>query len=218
MPLFRADVVMPMFTGLARDVVVNTFHFENATADKEEMAANMEVVLKPFYEAIYGAGAADRVSYIDWTMVKARVFDLSEPTPRVAAESLPFFTSAGLGGSTIPTEVACVASFQSAGLPGEVYQRRYNRIYLGALIPNRFEESTSTDFPRFTTGFQLLVTNAMKALQAAAPGPSTLWVQVSNATGSPRSLPVTGGWMDNSPDTQRRRSVDSTSRTNWVPD
>lgn len=216
MPLYRCDVVLPMFTGDPSDVVVNTWHFES-TATQENFAINTEVFLGGLYRGIYSETDTNRVSYIDWLNVRARVFDLSQPTPRVPVESPVFFTTAGLQAAEIPTEVAAVLSFQSDGMPGEVYQRRYNRVYLGA-VPNQWmQPGSSTTFPRFVQAFMDNATTQAQTMQGLTDGPEDLWVQVSRATGSIRSLPVTGGWMDNSPDTQRRRSVDSSLRVNWVP-
>lgn len=213
----RVDVVLPMFTGDPSDVVVNTFHFES-TLTKEQFATNVDIHLGTFYRSVYGS-ASQRVSYIDWPMVRGRVFDLTDPAPRVPVESALFFTDgAGTRGTDVPTEVAAVASFQSNGQPGDVYQRRYNRVFLGAIPPTWFDDSTSSSFPRFNNTILTSITDAMKALQVSANGPTDIWVQISRAGGSIRTLPVTGGWMDNSPDTQRRRSVDSSFRVNWAPD
>ena len=216
MALFRVDVVLPFFTGLPRDVISNTFHFES-TGDTESVAVNAGTIwLKDFYETIYGTSATDRVGYINWPLAKVRAFNMEDPTPRIPwEERLGLFTAA-TGPSRLPTEVACVASWQSQGLPGERYQRRYNRIFLGGLMDASMALSGTGGFATFAGAFRTDVVTAMSDLQAAVNGPENLWVQVSKAGGSARSLPVIGGWCDDSPDTQRRRSVDAVSRTTWV--
>jgi len=214
MALYRVDNVFPMHTGDPSDIVLNTLHFES-TLGHADFAVSVPVFLDPFWETIYGATDTLRVNYIDWPSMKYRVFDLTQPTPRVPIEEPGPFTTAGTNASSIPTEVAVVASFQSVGIPGEVFQRRYNRIFLGGVASNWFQTSTSTAYPVVGTGRAQLIIDAMTNLAAGLPGPSTLWVQVSNAGGTPRSLPVVGGFVDNSPDTQRRRSVDATSRLVW---
>lgn len=216
MVLMRVDAVIPFFSGLPRDVIVNTFHFEEATLDKTQFAASMPPLLGKFYDTIYGATNTGRANYLDWLNMKFRVFDLSEPSPRVPVEAPSPFATPGSGASTLPTEVAVVASFQSIGLPGEVYQRRYNRVFLGGLMTTVMNPSAAAQFPEITTVFRNKVNLAMLELQQAAPGPGTLWVQVSRAGGSIRTLAVSGGWTDNSPDTQRRRSVDATARSTWL--
>lgn len=218
MALYRVDTVFPMFTGDPRDIVVNTLHFES-TLSHEDMALAVESdTVGPFFRTIYGTTNSFRSSYIIWTQVRCRVFNLDDPTPRIPIESPPLFASPGIGFTSTPTEVACVASFQSAGLPGEVYQRRYNRIFLGAVHHTWIESSEAAKFPVFTPTVRTNIANAMKALQEAADNAINLWVQVSNAGGTTRTLPVIGGWVDNSPDTQRRRSVDATARTSWEID
>lgn len=215
MALYRIDNCFPMFTGQPEDIVLNSIHVES-TLNHEQFALSVEVFMNPFWETIYGTTASLRASYIDWPEFKYRTFDLSAPAPRVPIETSGPWSSAGTEDTDIPTEVAVVASFQSVGIPGEVFQRRYNRIYLGCLPSSAITPSTSSSFPLVGAGFTVGVINAMEALAAALPGPDNLWVQVSRAaTGSPRSLPVVGGWVDNSPDTQRRRSVDSTARVTW---
>ena len=216
MATFRVDTVFPMFTGRAEDIVMNTLHFENATLTTEQFAASVPVLLDPFWTTIYGTPASGRVTYIDWPNVKYRVFNLNDITPRVPVEADGPFTDPGGNQTQIPTEVSVVASFKSQGLPGEVYQRRYNRIFLGCIPDPAIQDATLTDFPRIDASFRTKVITAMVVLADAAPGPNTLWVQVSNATGSLRTLPVIGGWVDNTPDTQRRRGVESTLRDTWA--
>nr|CRY97277.1 hypothetical protein [uncultured prokaryote] len=215
MSLFRVDCVFPFFTGDPSDVIVNTLHFEEESLSTQEFGESVPVFLNPFFETIYGTTGANRANYIDWPNMKYRTFNLSDPTPRVPWEEFGPWSTAGTAVTTIPTEVASCISFQSQGLPGDVYQRRYNRIFLGGMCPNFLVASETAEFPRFSSAWMTGVTNAMKNLAEDLPGPGTLWVQVSRAGGTVRTLPVIAGWCDNSPDTQRRRSVSATSRVSW---
>lgn len=214
MSIYRIDCVFPMFTGLPRDIVMNTLHFDSIN-DTETFATEVSDLLDPFFLALYPALQSLRASYIDWPNFKYRIFNLDDPTPRVPVEVTgPYFDS-GSGASTIPTEVAAVASFFSAGVPGQVYQRKYNRIFFGALMPQWLVASSTNNFPRISTEYQEAMRDAMEDLQARALISVGTWVQVSNAGGTLRTLPVIGGFVDNSPDTQRRRSVDSNARVDW---
>ena len=216
MALYRVDVVFPMFTGLPRDIIQNTFHIVS-TATIEAVAVNCaDIWLSDFYKEVYADNSVDKVNYIQWANAKVRVFNMDDPSPRIPWEENLDIGTSGSAASTVPTEVAVVASFQSAGLPGEVYQRRYNRIYLGALLPAYLDASTTSTFPVIDAGFRNRIITAMTVLQSALSGPDNVWVQLSMAGGVPRALPVIGGWVDDSPDTQRRRGVDATSRTTWV--
>nr|CRY96628.1 hypothetical protein [uncultured prokaryote] len=215
MALYRVDTVFPMFTGDPSDIVMNTLHFE-ATANHETFALDVEAFLFPFWLDVFGFQNSERVNYIDWPSVTCRVFNMEDPKPRVPIETPSPFGSAGALATAVPTEVALVMSFQSQGLPGEVFQRRYNRIYLGCLPSGWIEQSDTNQFPRFKSTRLTTLAQAMADLADSLPGPDTLWVQVSNAGGSTRTLPVIKGYIDDSPDTQRRRSVDSNFRQTWV--
>lgn len=213
MPILEAQVILPFFTNLPTDVIVNRFHFNAPGSDAETEATDIAVRLNSFYDTAYGSGAATRVNYIDWAQAYVKVFDLSEPTPRVPVIRALAFT-AGTANSTIPTEVAVVASFHAAAESGVRFQRLYNRVYLGGLTPAWMEQSAADQFPRIAPGRVSLINTAMSDLLDA----NTLaleWVQVSRATGSPLAREIVGGWTDNSPDTQRRRSVLATSRSPW---
>nr|CRY96677.1 hypothetical protein [uncultured prokaryote] len=208
---------MPMFTNLPTDVIVNQLHFEAAPEDIEEVGDEIWTNLKTFYTAIYGSANTARANYIDWTLMVVKVFKLSDPTPRIPWISPSFGFTAGTAVTTIPTEVACVLSFHAAPQSGVRYQRLYNRIYLGAIVPSMMTASAVDDFPRFSTAFCTQVGNAARTLLEAGELGGALWRQVSNASGTQIAREVVGGWVDNGPDTQRRRSVLASMRNNWVP-
>jgi hypothetical protein len=70
-------------------------------------------------------------------------------------------------------------------------------------------------FPRIAPSMITRINTAADLLV----GPLTYdvqWVQVSQAGGVTEARPIVGGWTDNSPDTQRRRSVLATTRNTWV--
>lgn len=217
MPLFRAQVILPYFTNLPTDVVVNQFHFlDDTTADFEVIAEDIRSQLSDFYEAIY-LGATHKVPYINWAAAVVKVFRLSDAPPRV-----PIILNLGLIGTAtattnIPTEVALVVSFHAAPQSGVRYQRLYNRIFLGG-IPNAWlADATAAHFPRFSAA---TVSRIAAAAVLLTPNPlaATRWVQVSQAGGVTAVRPISGGWIDNGPDTQRRRSVLADARTPWVAD
>lgn len=216
MPLYRAQVILPFFTNLPTDVVVNQFHF-NIAADDPDNGLTIYENLKTFYETAYGTTAASRASYVDWPQAYVKVFNLDDPTPRIPYESPPLFAGAGTNASTIPTEVACVLSFRAAAISGVRFQRLYNRVYLGALPSTAIIAGAADAFPRINPTFISSVISAAQGLLAAGDSDGAIWSQVSNATGSAVPRTIVGGWVDNSPDTQRRRSVLATLRNNWSP-
>lgn len=214
MALYRAQAILPYFTNLPKDVVVNQFHFRNDVDDAETAADDIQTLLRLFYESVYGIAGTNRVTYINWPLAKIKVFDLADPTPRVPMMRTFNFGSAGTNAAMCPTEVACVLSFHAAPESGTPFQRLYNRIFLGGISHGFIQASSGSSYPVFTSGWITLVTNG--ALNLADGEGNTSWRQVSEATGLIAARPVVGGWVDNSPDTQRRRSVVSTLRNTWT--
>jgi len=215
MPLIRADCVFPYFTGTPTDVTMNTFHFYTDDWDPPATATLLRQRLTTFYGLVYGAAAA-RVPYVDWPLAVCKMFDLSEPTPRIPVIQNLALTGAGTATAALPTEVAAVLSWHAAPESGVRYQRLYNRIFIGC-APSAWMAAAAVDaFPTFTTTAIANIRNAAIALRDA----DTLglqWKQVSNAGGVTIARPVAGGWVDNSPDTQRRRGVLASSRNTWAP-
>lgn len=215
MPLYKAQAILPFFTNLPTDVINNQFHFLDDTTDSHDVVAqDIADQLTRFYTDVYLTAPTGRVGYIDWAQAHVKVFKLSDPTPRVPVIK-PLIFSAGTGSSTIPTEVACVLTWSAAPESGVRYQRLYNRIYLGG-IPNTFMDQSAADqFPRFLPAVTSRIAAAAATLAIAAIPTPTQWVQVSNAGGVTAVRQIVGGWVDNGPDTQRRRSVLATLRSNW---
>lgn len=214
MPLYRAQHVLPFFTNLPTDVVVNQFHFTNDTQNFAAVATEIRDRIQGFMEAAYGAAGGSRVSYIDWPQAVVKVFNLADPTPRVP-EVRACSYSAGTVASAIPTEVAAVVSWHAAPESGVAFQRLYNRIYLGGVPAIWMSNGAADQFPRFTTTITAQIAAAASALLAENDG-VTDWVQVSNAGGVTAAREITGGWVDNGPDTQRRRSVLASLRDVWT--
>lgn len=208
--------MLPYFTNLPTDVIVNRFHFESTGLLDDQVADLIQDRLAAFYRGPYPATQSSRVNYIDWQRAEIRIYDLAQPTPRVPLVRSLQYGNAGTTGTTVPTEVACVLSWHAAPVPGVRFQRLYNRIYLGGLLPSAMVLSATDEFPRIASGFVTQIIDAAQGLLDENDGVLE-WIQVSNATGSPVLRPIAGGWVDNSPDTQRRRSVLPTLRNNWSP-
>ena len=213
MAILRAQVILPYFTNLPEDVIVNQFHFLSVGISTSTAATQIASRLFNFYAAAMGS-AANRVSYINWGLCLVKVVDLADPTPRIP-EVRTMVLSAGTHDSPIPTEVAAVMSFHAAPASGVPFQRLYNRIYLGGIPSTYMIPSTSSNFPRFLSTFITQIQNAAIGLKAANTV-DLLWRQVSNAGGVLVDRNIVGGWVDNSPDTQRRRSVLATARNPFV--
>jgi hypothetical protein len=216
MTVYRMQVVLPYFTGNDRDVITNQFHFEGVFASNFDAIVEIGPRLRTFYQSVYGATGTGRVNYVDWEAVEIKLFNLDDTPPRIPEVLTGNFTGAGLNGSTIPTEVAMVLSWKAAAVSGVPFQRLYNRIYLGALPSNAIDLSTASSFAVFDPTFTTQVTTAATAL-VDANTPTCAWVQYSTAGGTPVARDIASGFVDDSPDSQRRRSVDATAKTSWNP-
>lgn len=208
---FRAQVVFPMFTNLPKDVITNTFHFTPLTPIGLQTAAGIATPwLADFYELAYGGGT-NMAAYMLPLLATVHWYDLEDPPPR-QPHIVPLGATISLGVSEIPTEVAAVVSFQGDPISGVPQSRRRGRVYIGALTNAAMDPGSGSSFPVLTTATLTALDNAATGLLAASGSQADLrWVVHSTVAGT--DAIVTNGWVDNSPDTQRRRSVDALSRT-----
>lgn len=212
MSTIRVQTIIPLFTNIPTDVVTNTTHW---TAPGTEIGAAMDIIadrLEGFYSAAY-TGSTISANYANWGAVRVEGYNLADPPPRIP-EVRPITPSVSPSASAVPTEVACVVSYHAAPISGVVRQRLHNRFYLGCLGTGVMNTSASNRYPQFTTEYIEQVADAAAAL-LALNDVDAQWVQFSEAGGVAVEREIAGGWVDNSPDTQRRRSVLAASRTNW---
>lgn len=213
MPMFKVQVILPMFTNLPDDVITNTYHFETvAPVTKSAWSAAISPLLRTFYLAAYASGGL--AQYVNATACKTKVYDMSEPEPRIPVEATWASMSAIVAGSAIPTEVAVVLSMHGSPVPGIPLGRQRGRVFLGGLGTSWIVAGSPSSFPTLNpTAVSALDVAAGNFLSAVNALPDGKWVVWSPTAG--QSFDVVGGHIDNSPDTQRRRSVAATSRSLW---
>jgi hypothetical protein len=211
--IVKSQAIFPFFTGTARDVWSNTMHWlwDEVTGDRGEVADAITTSLDNFYSTVYGNGGAD---YVNWALARVECFFQFDTPPRVP-EVRPMVITTVTSPTNIPTEAACVLSYHAAPVSGVDRRRLHNRIYLGGLNEFAITASTASSFPVISSAFRTNITTATTAL-LAENGAGVNWVQHSSAGGVEATRTITGGWVDNSPDTQRRRSVNPTARTSWT--
>lgn len=206
-------------SGLAEDVAVNTFHFlHHGLVDDFD---NVRDMVRDFYDAI-PAGSAQRVSASmssalsgAWTL---KLYDLTDAMPRVPKATYTG-TLAGLGGGgqNLPSEVALCCSWKAAVSSGEAAARFRGRTFVGPLSATNALGPSGIARPDAT--FLTSVVNAGKALVAAGAASVVYDFVVYSPTrpGAPgsgaKAAVITGGWVDNAFDTQRRRGEKATART-----
>lgn len=198
-------------SGLPEDRIVNVFHFQAAEAYSSASFAARDQV-RDFYT---GANTTFSVgAYLSCYLSRAAkivTYDLAEPPPRVPTElafTLPDATS--LNG--LPEEVAVCLSMRGA-IPPAAGPRRRGRVYIGPLNQSAYDTAATIRPARPIASFITDLTVAATRLQAAGIG-GVLWC-IRSERPVENFVPVSGGWVDNAFDTQRRRGPDATERTEW---
>lgn len=208
---WRAQVILHGKTGLPEDQFVNTFTFRNDSLgnDGDDVGGLINTRLATFFNDAVAQTGLTVAGFLTSQLINPdatlKVYDLGAAKPREAYESqLPLAIAAG---NPLPPEVACCLSFfHDRNLP-----RQRGRIYLGPLAASTLEMRGSS--LRFTEPVLLTLTHAMRRMSQAS-GPAVRWSTRSTTYGNVGL--VTAGFVDDSPDTQRRRGVKASGRYTWT--
>lgn len=204
----RAMVVFESQTGLPEDRVVNTWHFM-----EDAVAADISTALQAFYN---GGGTPVNSLISEFASratdkAQVRVYDLADAQPR--PPTVFPFTLGGTGGTPLPKECAVTLSYYAdRSLP-----RQRGRIYLGPINAGALQNASS-DMNVSATA-RGIIASAATVLMGATPN----WCVWSEARqleqpgggGNFGAQPVTGGWVDDAVDIQRRRGLKARTRTMW---
>lgn len=215
MPTYRVDAILAYSTELPRDVAINTFHvFSEDPLSGEGAANDIFDAVEDFYN---GANTTLPVGdYLSSTI--ARGGSKCRLTVRnVEADGPPlyerFWSLDSTSSSTqLPLEVACCLSYRGANPGGVPAGRTRGRIYVGPL--NTTAQNGGGDvLSRPSSGFRADLAVAAGRLRSDLLAADAPWVVYSRV--GEDSWTVTGGWIDDTWDTQRRRGVEATTRTTW---
>lgn len=208
------QVRIPHRNLIPADAVINTFHFTGVDGAGDMISAILPrltsfwndgsptIPLKNFYSG-----------ELSWGGARAKFYDWDDPEPRapLADESLGITSATPESTTNLPGEVALCSSYRAPLESGEIPARRRGRIYIGPLCSAVL--LTGTTVPtRPSSTFRTCVAEATQRLAED----STLgarWVVWSRVNSS--ASPIEFGWVDDAFDTQRRRGVAATTRTNW---
>lgn len=202
----RAMVVMQGGSNLPEDRFINTWHFSNGTEYGAHVAIIQEA-LGDFYQDIPSGALIPVGKYISPyasrnTTIKC--YDLDDPEPRVPTDIVMVLPSVTVA-SGLPEEVAVCLSFH--GDP-PITARKRGRIYIGPLNTDAYDDGDTSTPARVKVGLSQTL-QAAGANLVANTGAG--WAIRSVASGG-TFVPVTGGFVDNALDTQRRRGPDPSSR------
>jgi len=193
-------------TNIARDNIVNTWHFETASTPPSagELMA-VQTALHAFYTSL-GVKLAD--AFLNGS-VRYKFYNEADAPPR---RPIVDNTAGGItlnGNNLLPPELCMVASYHAAFVSGTNPARRRNRVYLG---PFTVDGLASTG--KWSNTLVNDVKGYLDTLLAASDASSDYtWETKSTVAGT--YAPVIGGWVDNAPDIKRRRGVPATFRSEF---
>lgn len=208
---FKAQVIFQGVSGLSEDVYVNSFAFRNDGVGRSggEVADAIVSRLTPFFNAQDQAAGSIAGFFNTVTMkpqVRVKVYDLGKPEPRLPIERTFELQNMGAG-APLPQETAvCLSYYAGRPLP-----RNRGRVYLGPLSATALSLVNGT----LQVNPALMTTLAVRAtgLASTSPAANVSWHLVSHA--DRRGKLITGGWIDNAPDNQRRRGISPSTRETW---
>lgn len=220
--LWRAQVSIPLDSGIPEDAIVNTFHFDD---DDDPVAAPDDTrdfimsLLTAFYQDIDGVMFGQNVG----AEATVKLYDMADALPRqpLYTETIALAPLASGIDLTLPNEVALCLSFAAAGASGVNPQRRRGRVFLG---PVHYAASSMVGSQcRPLAAVRDAVAAAAETMadgyeHPASPGYRCRWSIYSPTTDATSSLAdsfndVISGWVDDAFDTQRRRGAAPTTRS-----
>lgn len=220
MSKYLVQAILPYRSNLPSDVAVNNFVFEISEGTQEDTEDVISLALTDFYNS----GTQKIVSFLSPALrgavtaeggLIAKAYKLDDPKPRPPRYELELPLPVPSSGSSLPLEVAAVASFQAPRLAGTIQARRRGRVYLGPLNTNAVTTDGSSKLPLLNSTLVTAIVDACQRLQAGhVVGDASVdwyvWSRVNNDF-----VKVDNGWVDAEPDTMRSRETRPKSRTLW---
>ncbi len=206
---YDVQVALHSTSGLAKDDVVNTsrWYWNSSGNPTNTDWANLIGDLHTFYAACFASGP-----YLGATMTGTgsfKAYDSQATPPRVPVHTASSLgTTISVGSSSLPREVALCVSWKGDYTSGVPHARQRGRWYLGCWSSGMVQNDGTV-----ASAIVTQVANAAAALLTSASAHNFDLYIHSGLT--PPNTQVTGGWVDNAFDTQRRRQQPATSRTTF---
>lgn len=204
MPAIRAQVILHTVDAFPANYVTNSWCFMGT--DPIADATALTNAMRTFY----GAWAPTYMSnLVAQNGHEVKYYDLPGPIPNYPVLEQTFNLATAPGGAPLPSELAVVLSIHGVRTPGFPQSRRRGRLYLGPL------GTAAQSGGRPVAAFITALTAAATAFKGTVDGLAgdTEWAVWSVTDGA--AVDISGGWVDNAMDVQRRRGVEATSRTTW---
>lgn len=206
---YQAQVIFSGHSGLGEDVFTNTLHFrnDNIVGDAEEVADRLADDLAEFYGAAptgvpSPVSIASRLSSLTvGSDITVKVYDLGLAAPRFPHIRTRSLT--GLSATAMVSEAAVCLSLVAS----QNTARNRGRIFIGPLGTGAGTVNANGFRPH--PGFCQSILGSYARLAGKAEHTPCVYSPTDN-----QMKPLTGAWVDDAFDTQRRRGLDATTR--WV--
>lgn len=216
MPHVFAQLRIPHRNLMPEDAVVNGFHFTGVD-DTGDMVTAIIGRLYRFFCAVPPGPSNSLNTFMSGELnlpgARVKFYDWGDPEPRapIADESPSLVQGTPVATTNLPGEVALCTSYRGPLVSGALPARRRGRLYIGPLNTGAVSAS-GTASARPSAAFRSTLSAATEELASE----STLgcrWVVWSRVNSEATAIEY--GWVDDAFDTQRRRGVAATTRTNW---
>jgi hypothetical protein len=211
MTLYKFTVTFQDAGGLPENQIVNTWHFWDEPGFVTDFD-NVRDMLDDFYCTQPFGGTGSIVSFMSPGLaatVLVKAYNPSDPIPRTPVYESSFTRPNTSTGDPLPREVALVCSFQLPPISGTPQARRRNRVYLGP-----FGETANGTDGRPVLALRTNIARAARDLIDASNA-SLNWDWYVWSDTYQEGGPVQEGWVDDAWDTQRRRGLPATARTQF---
>lgn len=217
---YSVQVTIPYFTGIAKDVITNTFNYswDAGGAPGASDFLNLRNAIFGFYEGIWLTGGPYGMApWVNATAARIKIYNLDDPEPRVPVyDNTNALVVKKDTAGVLPPEVSLVLSFHGNYISGVPLARQRGRIFLGGIGDSCVLTSSASAYPVPNATWRTLIgTTARSNLKLGAAAFSWQWNVLSRTAGL--GFEVYSGWVDNAFDTQRRRGQAATSRSLWGP-
>jgi len=219
--LYRTEVRWIRSTGVSSDDQTNTFFVGTDTgtsADLLNSCTSIVTDMRNFLDNLMPS-----VLFNDSPLLTYLVFDMLDPEPRTPIFVDSLDTASLNGFQPLPEECSAVVSYQAEPVSGQSQRQRRGRMYMPTFSVDSLDFTQSTIWDAATVGVLVDMMTAIKGaaefydcaltvfsrVAAAAAGGSTLDQAQAGASY------IINGWVDNEPDTQRRRGRPGGSKTVW---
>lgn len=224
MATLRVEVRLPYVTNLPRDLSINVLHWNTVgdPNDADFLAITSEI--DSFFnleadapdEDFDGLNIARYMSSVisrESGACRVRFYNIEDDPIILLAETQFTLEPHAEPSSNMPNEMAICCSLTATPALPVLLRNRRGRLYLGpvtSLVIGGMDVA-GEEYPAVSSLVRELLAHVLERM---ATGPTTVLWQIYSRVNE-EAYEVSGGFIDNEFDTQRRRQVPATARTVW---